>query len=102
VNFDAKVRRQSIDAVDMFHAHVGGVDLCAHALLVAEEMIKDGKLAQQLQARYAGWDRPWAKEVMAGKQSLDQIADLALERNQDVAPQSGRQELLENLVNQFC
>jgi xylose isomerase len=102
LNFDAKVRRQSIDAEDLFHGHVGGMDVCAKALLLAEQMILDGRLEQAVKERYAGWDTPAAQDVLAGKVSLAQLADQVLANNADTSPVSGRQERLENLVNRFC
>ncbi|HEX5685541.1 MAG TPA: xylose isomerase [Ideonella sp.] len=102
LNFDAKVRRQSIDAVDLFHGHIGGMDVCARALLIAEKMILDGRLQAAVDARYAGWETAAAQDVLAGRISLDQLAERVLADNVDVAPVSGRQEALENLVNRFC
>jgi xylose isomerase len=102
LNFDAKVRRQSIDAADLFHGHIGGMDVCAQALLVAEKMINDGRLQAAVDARYAGWDTPAGRDILQGRRSLDDLADEVLARNTDVAPVSGRQEVLENLVNRFC
>lgn len=101
LNFDAKVRRQSIDAEDMFHGHIGGMDVSARALLIAEQMITDGQLARHVEARYAGWSTPFGQDLMAGRLGLDQVAARALERNQDTRPVSGRQELLENLLNRY-
>jgi xylose isomerase len=101
LNFDAKVRRQSIDAVDMLHAHVGGVDVCARALLIAEQMILDGGMAREIENRYRGWDAGLGKEMLAGRAALDQIADDVLARNTDPKPTSGRQEYLENWCNRF-
>lgn len=101
-NFDAKARRQSLDAEDMFHAHIGGIDVCARGLLIAEQLIKDGKWADFVEQRYIGWKTPYFQEVLAGKHSLDSISDRALATNQDVMPKSGRQEYLENLINQAC
>ena len=100
-NFDAKVRRQSIDVTDLFHGHVGGMDVCARALLAAEKMINDGRLQGALDQRYAGWNDAWAKDVMAGKVGLDVLADKVLANNTDVLPVSGRQEYLENMFNRF-
>jgi xylose isomerase len=102
LNFDAKVRRQSIDAADLFHGHIGGMDVCAKALLVAEQMINDGRLEAALQARYAGWAQPAGQDILNGRRTLAQLADQVLAGNSDVAPVSGRQEYLENLVNRFC
>jgi len=102
INFDCKVRRQSVDAEDLFHGHIGGMDVSAHGLLVAERMILNGQLENFVKNRYAGWQTPYGQDVLAGKVALDAVADRALERNVDVAPVSGRQEYLENLVNRFC
>jgi xylose isomerase len=102
LNFDAKARRQSLDPVDMFHAHVGGVDVCARGLLIAEQMILDGGMQKFVSERYAGWAQPWAQEALNGKTNLDAVANHALQRNVDEPPASGRQEYLENLVNRFC
>jgi xylose isomerase len=102
MNFDAKVRRQSIDPEDMFHGHIGGMDVCAKALLLAEQMIQDDLLKTTVDARYAGWNSPVGQDILGGRITLDQLADQVLARNEDVAPVSGRQEYLENLVNRFC
>ncbi len=101
LNFDSKVRRQSIDPEDMFHGHIGGMDVSARALLIAEQMITDGQLARHVEARYAGWSTPFGQDLMAGRLGLDQVAARALDRNQDTRPVSGRQELLENLLNRY-
>ena len=102
LNFDAKVRRQSIDAVDLFHGHIGGMDVSARGLLVAEQMILDGRLKAAVDARYAGWNTAHGQAVLAGRVSLSQLADQVLAANVDVQPVSGRQEALENLVNRYC
>jgi len=101
VNFDAKVRRQSIDAEDIFHGHVGAIDLCARALLAAEAMITDGRHADAVRQRYAGWDTQLGKDILGKRCSLDQLADSVFQRNTDVAPVSGRQEVFENMFNRF-
>jgi xylose isomerase len=101
LNFDAKVRRQSIDAEDLLHGHVGAMDLCARALLAAERLVLDGRLEAALEERYAGWAAPAGQAMLDGRVSLEQLADSALNRNADPAPVSGRQEYLENLVNRF-
>ncbi|NRF71694.1 xylose isomerase [Aquincola sp. S2] len=102
LNFDAKVRRQSLDAEDLFHGHVGAMDLCARALLLAEKLVQDGRLAQAVDARYAGWHSAEAQEVLNGRVTLAELADRALTANADTAPVSGRQEALENLFNRLC
>ena len=101
-NFDAKVRRQSIDAVDLFHGHVGAMDVGARALLAAERMISDGGLARAVQERYAGWQTPFGKSVLAGHASLESLSEHVLGKDSEPQPVSGRQEYLENLVNRFC
>jgi xylose isomerase len=101
LNFDAKVRRQSLDAEDMFHGHIGGMDVAARALLIAEKMVTDGRLARHVDARYAGWNAAFGQDLLAGRLGLAEVADRALERNQDTRPVSGRQELLENLLNSY-
>lgn len=99
-NFDAKVRRQSIDAVDMLHGHVGGLDLLARALLNAEALLADGQLPGFVATRYAGWKTAQGADILAGKLSLAEIADQAVAAPVP-HPVSGRQEMLENLVQRF-
>ncbi len=99
MNFDAKVRRPSIDAADMFYGHVGAMDLCARALLVAEKMVQDGGHAQFITQRYEGWRGAVGRQLLAG--DLGAAAAHALQRNVDEPPVSGRQEWLENWFNRF-
>lgn len=101
LNFDAKLRRQSIDPVDLFHGHIGGMDVCARALLAAAKMIEDGKLQSELDVRYAGWDGDFGRKIMGGDLSLEQLADHVRDGNIEPQPRSGRQEYLENLVNRY-
>jgi xylose isomerase len=101
MNFDAKLRRQSIDAEDLFHAHIGGMDVLAHGLIIAEKMIKDGALQKKVEDRYAGWNSELGRSILSGKKTLADIADLALAQNLDPKHRSGRQEALENLVNRY-
>ena len=101
LNFDSKVRRQSIDPQDMFYGHVGAMDVAARALLVAEQMLQDGKLAAHIDARYAGWKAPLGQHIMGGGVGLDTLAEQVLAANRDTAPVSGRQEYLENLLNSY-
>ncbi len=100
-NFDAKLRRQSVDPADLFHAHIGGIDTLARALLAADRLQQDGRLAAFVDERYAGWQGTLGREILAGKQGLAELADLAVRESFAPAPQSGRQEWLENLVNRF-
>ncbi len=102
LNFDAKVRRQSLDPADLFHAHAGAMDLCARALLAAEKMLQDGQLAEALKDRYAGWREPFGQEILSGRAGLETLSSHVLERNKEALPVSGRQEFLENLAARFC
>jgi xylose isomerase len=101
LNFDAKIRRQSIDPDDLVIGHAGAMDLCARALLVAEKMIEDGALADQLRRRYHGWQEELGKKILGGKSSLDELAALVDKKSLDPQPRSGRQEALEALVNSY-
>lgn len=101
LNFDSKVRRQSIDPQDMFYGHIGAMDVSARALLIAEQMLQDGKLAAHVDARYAGWQAPLGQQIMGGGLGLDALAEQVLAANRDTAPVSGRQEYLENLLNSY-
>jgi xylose isomerase len=101
VNFDAKLRRQSIEPEDLFDGHIGGMDVSARALLIAEKMIQDGKLAQVTQQRYAGWSESFGQDVLGGKLGLDALAAHVLTHNTDTRPVSGRQERVENLLNAY-
>jgi xylose isomerase len=98
-NFDAKVRRQSLDPEDLILAHVGGMDTCARALRAAAFLYEDGILEAARGARYAGWDRDGAKAMLA--QPLEAIAKAVEDTNIDPKPRSGRQERLENLWNYY-
>jgi xylose isomerase len=100
-NFDAKVRRQSIDAADLFHGHVGGVDILARGLLNATAMIEGGELASLVKHRYAGWQNPDAQAMLSGKMTLESISDGALAAGIDPCPRSGGQEYAENLISRY-
>jgi xylose isomerase len=100
-NFDAKVRRQSLDPADLLYGHVGGLDTLARGLKAAAAMIEDGTFDRELEERYAGWQEREAKAMLSGKRSLEQIAARVEKQNINPEPRSGRQEYLENLVNRF-
>ncbi len=100
-NFDAKVRRQSIDPADMFYGHVGGLDLLARTLLSAAALIENGGIDKFVEQRYAKWDGELGKKIHAPGASLASISDEAVAKGINPKPQSGRQEMLENLVNRF-
>lgn len=97
-NFDAKVRRQSVDAVDLFHGHIGGIDSIAHALLRAEKIITDGRLDAFRKDRYAGWQDELGQSIHSPDATLASVAEHAVKARQGPVPKSGRQEWLENLV----
>lgn len=101
LNFDAKIRRQSIDPDDLLHAHVGSMDACARGLLIAAQMMKDGKMEKALARRYAKWEEPQNQAMLAGKESLDKIAARVLKSGLDPQPKSGRQEYLEGVLNTY-
>jgi len=98
-NFDAKVRRQSLDPADLVLAHVGGMDTCARALKAAAALLDGGEMEAARKARYAGWDTPAAQAMLNG--SLESIAAEVLAKGVNPQPRSGRQERLENLWNRY-
>ena len=99
-NFDAKLRRQSSDRTDLFHAHIGGLDTLARALLVAADMIEAGTLAGMVEDRYAGWGSRLGTAILDGSLSLADLAAKVEAGEIDPQPVSGHQELLESIVNQ--
>jgi xylose isomerase len=101
MNFDAKLRRQSIDPEDLFHAHIGGMDCLARGLLIAEKMISDGKLEAVINERYAGWKGELGQKILSGKASLAELSDTVLEKGIEPKARSGRQEYLENLLSRY-
>jgi len=100
-NFDAKLRRQSLDAADLFHAHIGGIDTLARGLLGAARMLEAGELEAFVAERYAGWDSGLGQAILKGERSLAELAQHVVEKKLEPAPVSGRQEWLENLVNRY-
>jgi xylose isomerase len=99
-NFDAKLRRQSTSRTDLFHAHIGGIDTLARALLVAAALVERETLSGPLAERYAGWDGPLGRAILDGGASLASLEAKVASGEIDPAPRSGRQEELENAVNQ--
>jgi xylose isomerase len=98
-NFDTKLRRQSLDRVDLFHGHIGGIDTLAQALLVAAALLEDGRLEAVREARYAGWNEGLGAEILGGELSLADLEARVVDGEIDPRPVSGQQERLENLVN---
>ena len=100
-NFDAKIRRQSIEPEDLILAHASAMDVCARALLIAADMVEDGALKKAVDERYAGWDKPENKAMLAPGASLESIAARVEAENLDPQPRSGRQERLEALAGSY-
>ena len=100
-NFDAKLRRQSLDAEDLLAAHVGAIDCCARGLKAAARMLEDKALIAPLEQRYEGWKSAESKAILAGERSLEDIAQRVLSQGIEPQPRSGRQEYLENIVNRY-
>ncbi|MBA4065492.1 MAG: xylose isomerase [Isosphaera sp.] len=101
LNFDAKVRRESFEPVDLFHAHVGGMDAFAHGLKIAAAIRKDGALKEFVKQRYASWDGGIGAEVESGKATFEELEAYMLKKGDAEKNASGRQELLENVVNRY-
>ncbi|UTW01105.1 xylose isomerase [Marinomonas rhizomae] len=99
--FDTKLRRQSMDLEDLFHGHIGAMDTLALSLERAVKMIEDEKLANLVDQRYAKWNDSLGADILAGKHSLQDLAEYAEKNNIDPKPVSGRQEMLENMVNGY-
>jgi xylose isomerase len=100
-NFDAKLRRQSLDPEDLLYAHIGGMDTCARALKAAAKMVEDGVLTSFVEERYAGWNGAEAQKMLAGGFSLAEIEAWVRKADINPQPKSGRQEYLENIVNRY-
>ena len=100
VNFDAKLRRNSSDLEDLFLAHIGGMDAFARALLVADKIRKKSDYLQRREERYSSFDHGYGKMFEDDKLKLEELRDFALENGEPVQ-RSGKQELMENLVNRF-
>ena len=100
LNFDAKVRRSSIDPVDLFHAHIGGMDSFAKGLLVAHKIIEDKALSGLVEERYSSFKSGIGAEIMSGKAGLEEAEKWVLSAGKPVL-QSARQEMLENILNSY-
>jgi xylose isomerase len=98
-NFDAKLRRQSLDRADLFHGHVGGIDILARSLLVAADLVEEGSLEQIRDRRYEEWDGPLGTAILDGSTGLGDLEKLVDSGGIDPSPVSGQQERLENVIN---
>jgi xylose isomerase len=101
VNFDAKVRRESFEPIDLFHAHVGGMDAFARGLKIAAEIRADGELAAFVKDRYSTWDSGIGADIESGKADFKSLEAYMLGKGEISANQSGRQEMLEHLINRY-
>jgi xylose isomerase len=101
-NFDAKLRRQSVDPADLYLAHIGGVDTLARALLAAVDIVHAGDLQRLREERYQAWSGELGRRIDGGEFSLEALADHAAEQGFDPKPRSGRQELAESLIARHC
>ncbi len=101
VNFDAKVRRESFEPIDLFYAHIGGMDAFARGLKVAAAIRAEGRLEAMLRERYASWETGLGAEISAGKHGLASLEAIMLEKGESAPNVSGRQELLENIINTY-
>jgi xylose isomerase len=99
LNFDTKLRRQSIDRNDLFHGHIGAIDTVAAALLVAADLVESEALSGPLADRYAGWSGPLGRGILDGTENLESLEAQVAAGEIDPTPVSGQQELLENRVN---
>lgn len=101
VNFDAKVRRESFEPVDLFHAHIGGMDAFARGLKIAHAIRQDGRFAEFIKNRYSSWDGELGRRVEAGGASFADLEAYILPKGEAAKNPSGRQEMLENLFNDY-
>ena len=100
LNFDAKRRRESHEPIDLMHAHIGGMDAFARGLKIAHAIREDGRLAKFVDERYSSFDRDIGAKVEAGTASFQELEEFAMSNGEPTIA-SGRQEMLENLINEF-
>src|SRR5580700_9204611 len=101
LNFDAKVRRESFEPVDLFHAHIGGMDAFAHGLKIAAAIRKDGVLKDFVKSRYSSWDAGIGAEIESGNAKFEELETYMLKKGEAAKNTSGRQEMIENLINRY-
>jgi xylose isomerase len=100
INFDAKLRRNSTDPEDLFYAHIGGADTFARALLIADRILRDSAYRQVRRQRYESFESGQGTAFEQGKLTLEDLHSIALEQG-EIPLQSGKQEMLENLINRY-
>jgi xylose isomerase len=101
LNFDAKVRRESFEPVDLFHAHIGGMDAFARGLKIAAKIRADGVMKDFIKKRYASWDGGIGAQIEQGKVGFEELEKYMLEKGNPDKNVSGRQEMLENILNRY-
>lgn len=101
VNFDAKVRRESFEPVDLFHAHIGGMDAFARGTKIAAQIRKDGVLDEFVKQRYRSWDEGIGQRIESGQMTFADLETYMLDKGEAARNESGRQEYLENLINEY-
>ncbi len=101
LNFDAKVRRESFEPIDLFYAHVGGMDAFAKGLKIAAAIRAEGTIAGMVKERYASWDSGVGAEIEAGRHGFESLEKYMLAKGEIAPNHSGRQELFENVVNRY-
>lgn len=101
INFDARLRRSSVDPEDLFYSHIGGMDTMALSLRRAAAMISSGELSKSVAQRYSRWNEPLGRGIMDGEYSLESLANYVIEKNLQPKVASGRQEHVENIVNNY-
>jgi xylose isomerase len=100
INFDAKIRRNSTDVADLFHAHIGGIDVFARALIIASDILERSDYKKLRKERYSSYDGGKGKEFEQGKLSLEDLRNYAIETGEPET-KSGRQEYFENIINRY-
>ena len=101
LNFDAKVRRESFEPIDLFYAHIGSMDAFARGLKIAAAMRADGRVESMVRDRYASWDAGLGAQIEAGEHDFASLEKLMLDKGDATPNQSGRQELFENVINEY-
>jgi xylose isomerase len=99
-NFDAKLRRPSIDLEDLFYAHIGGFDTYALAFKLARRILAEGKFTRFVATRYNSYNVGFGRDIESGRAGFKELEKIALKLGEPI-PRSGRQEYLENLLNQY-
>jgi len=101
LNFDAKLRRESIDPLDLFHAHIGSMDAFARGLKIAARIRESGQIQALLDERYSSWNQDLGREIETGNHDFNSLEKYVYQQGELRPNQSGRQELLENIINTY-